>query len=351
MPEKLERVRYNPLTRHLFYWFRGLFCKKSLTRNAIRNLNAFGVQFHNEGERQKTIENMIKTYQKYGFGFDEYLCYHFDNRTDNQKRQFVPNWERAHACHLMNSKANDELFDNKYMTYEKFRQFYGREVLELDCSMKCKENFKDFIGRHNRFIVKRIDGSFGRGVQIYDVSDFSSLEEMYGRIQSSYNRKIIVEELIEQSPEMALFHPRSVNTVRVSTVRFDDVTRIIHPFMRLGRGDSVVDNAGAGGIIAQLDGETGKVYAAADEHGKFYLVHPDTQVPIVGFTVPRWDDARELACRLAQVVPDNRYTGWDLALTPKGWVMVEGNRKGQFVWQIPRQIGFRGELNDILGHL
>ena len=51
---------------------------------------------------------------------------------------------------------------------------------------------------------------------------------------------------------------------------------------------------------------------------------------------------------LAQVTPENRYTGWDCALTEHGWVMVEANRQGQFVWQIPLQQGCREEMDLIL---
>ena len=47
----------------------------------------------------------------------------------------------------------------------------------------------------------------------------------------------------------------------------------------------------------------------------------------------------------------NKYAGWDLALTEKGWVMVEGNARGQFVWQIPMQKGFMKEANQILKRL
>ena len=48
-----------------------------------------------------------------------------------------------------------------------------------------------------------------------------------------------------------------------------------------------------------------------------------------------------MAIELARQIPSNRYAGWDLALTKNGWLMIEGNARGQFVgWQIPMQKGF-----------
>ena len=54
-----------------------------------------------------------------------------------------------------------------------------------------------------------------------------------------------------------------------------------------------------------------------------------------------------LVKQMAQVIPSVRYVGWDVALTPNGWVMIEGNDKGQFVWQVADRKGFRDEFDSI----
>ena len=181
---------------------------------------------------------------------------------------------------------------------------------------------------------------------------FGGGADLYENLMNDYKGGFVAEELIRQSEEMAKFHPSSVNTIRVPTIRFDDGVQIIHPFMRIGQKGNCVDNAGAGGIICLIDPETHTIIEAADELGQRYSVHPDTKEQIIGFQIPRWDELKQFANRLAQVVPENRYTSWDLALTDNGWVMVEGNRRGQFVgWQITSQVGFRKELNDIMDKL
>lgn len=212
-----------------------------------------------------------------------------------------------------------------------------------------------FVNMHNRFIVKPVAGSCGRGVKIYDISDYTCSDELVKELVDGYcrgwNGGFIAEEVIEQDEQMASLHPSSVNTVRFPTIKFSNRVEVLHPFMRLGRGNMIVDNGGAGGILCAIDVETGKVLAAMDEKGMAYEKHPDTGCQIIGFTIPRWDEAVAIVKEMAMVVKDNRYTGWDMALSNKGWVMVEGNAMGQFIWQIPTQQGFMKEANEILKEL
>lgn len=150
---------------------------------------------------------------------------------------------------------------------------------------------------------------------------------------------------------MAQFHPSSLNTIRVATVKFDDGVEVIEAFFRTGRGGNIVDNAGAGGVFGTIDIETGIIDAVGDEYGNLYEVHPDSGLPIKGFAIPRWEEAKAMAIELADIVKGNRYSGWDLALTENGWIMIEGNARGQFVWQMPRQKGWLSEANAILRRL
>jgi hypothetical protein len=158
----------------------------------------------------------------------------------------------------------------------------------------------------------------------------------------------VIEELIIQAKELAAFHPNSVNTIRMPVVKSKDskTLTIFHPFFRMGRGHSIVDNGGAGGIFACVDVESGIINTeGVDEFSdNEYIFHPDTHYQIVGFKIPRWDEAIELA-KEASCQTTNRYTGWDLALTEQGWVIVEGNECGQFIAQ---QIGKGGQLDELL---
>ena len=83
-----------------------------------------------------------------------------------------------------------------------------------------------------------------------------------------------------------------------------------------------------------------------------YETHPDTGARLIGYSVPDWQEAKDLAMELARVLPDNKYTGWDLAHTKDGWVMQEGNDRGDFdIFQLTSNSGFRSEIEKIVTEL
>jgi len=54
--------------------------------------------------------------------------------------------------------------------------------------------------------------------------------------------------------------------------------------------------------------------------------HPITGMEIEGAVLPGWEALRTLALRCARLFRPLRTVGWDIALTPSGPVVVEGNR-------------------------
>ena len=265
---------------------------------------------------------------------------------------FVPEYEKNVFCDNVNDYEASKIFDSKWETYSRFRDFYHRQVLSVsdsnlldNCELDC------FVAKNSRFLIKPDSDACGRGIALVEGGSTEERKKQISEIIRGHRQRSVIEELIIQDDRMAVFHPESVNTVRVFSVRFDDRVEIFHPFLRIGRGVSVVDNAGAGGLICNIEKDSGLVIVAGDERGNLFSVHPDTHVPIVGFVIPRWDELIETVTKLAGVIPEVRYVGWDLALTKDGWVMIEGNDKGQFVFQIPSQTGFRRELKEICKEL
>ena len=108
-----------------------------------------------------------------------------------------------------------------------------------------------------------------------------------------------------------------------------------------------MDNAGAGGVFGAVDTATGVITNVSDEFHHTFTKHPDTGISLVGFQVPKWKEACEKAITLAGLIPDCHFVGWDLALTEKGWVMVEGNHQPFLIYQIATGKGLRREFTKL----
>ncbi|MGL4234861.1 sugar-transfer associated ATP-grasp domain-containing protein, partial [Tabrizicola sp.] len=99
---------------------------------------------------------------------------------------------------------------------------------------------------------------------------------------------------------------------------------------RFGTERSVpTDNFKAGGIVSLVDLGSGRLSEAVVDLGgpgrQTLSHHPATNAPIAGVTVPEWQSVLSLARRATQGLPGLCYVGWDIAVTPSGPVVIEGN--------------------------
>lgn len=279
---------------------------------------------------------------------DEYYSYHYESLTRKERRKYVLNWEKEVFANKVNNKRVHILLDDKYASFSHFKEFYHRDVVLIVFNDDLSKA-KSFFEKHPKAIVKKNTGGGGHGVQIVNIQDYNSIDDLYSSLKKQYeSKKIILEELIQQHPTMSSLHPQSVNTLRMAVIRVKDEILFFHPFMRIGRGNAIVDNGSLGGILAAIDERTGCIKAAAVENGTDYLIHPDTKIPLIGFQIPLWEEAKAFTKKLMHAIPEGVYISWDIALTEKGWVMVEGNSKGQFFGQqLPNHQGIRDEFEEI----
>ena len=300
-------------------------------------------------KRRQIKKKMLHVMMDYRWDFDEYFIFHYEEYDDEKRRSFVPEFDKNVFCDIVNDKKQADMFLDKWTTYKYFKEFFGRDVYNIrNLEDLEKDDFIQFVNNHPSFIMKPVFGTRGVGIQVFQTNNAIEAKKILTHIYNSGIYAFILEELIVQHEKLAVLHPKSLNTLRVNTFRFGDRIEVIYPFLRIGRGDSVVDNAGAGGVMGLVDVETGKIIAAADEFGNRYEKHPDSDINLIGFEIPCWEEVIQFVTRVAQVLPGVRYVGWDVAITNKGCVLVEGNDKAQFVFQIPQQEGFRCKMNSIL---
>ena len=294
-------------------------------------------------------QKMAEAYRFYGWYPDEFFQYHYEKLTNEERHSIVGEKEHGVIAETMNDKESSKILSDKWKTFLLFNTYFRREAILIGGDKGLEEETEqlfNFLKEKGRLIIKPRFGSFGRGIQIITTAGTSDMK--IAQLLTDYSKGIVAEEVIEQDDRLAVLHPESVNTLRIHTICYNGEVEVFHPYLRIGRGGSCVDNAGSGGLFTSGNPETGEILSVVDEYGHTFTEHPDNGIALIGYTIPCWEEAFVLARQLAKSIPGLHYAGWDLALTNSGWVLVEGNPCAQMVFQISEQKGFRKELECIL---
>ena len=272
----------------------------------------------------------------------EYFMFNFEDKTNVERKQYLTDYIKDTYLKKYAKIERAKQLQDKFYVYEKMKQYYSRDA----CLVKDESDFgafNVFIMGKTRFIAKPNAGSFGANTTIYNLID-QDPKAVFNELLS-FKTNWILEELIEQVPEMAQFNPSSVNSVRIPTFSTKNGYEIFGTFMRVGRKGSVVDNAGAGGIFVKVDEITGVIVSDGfNEQGDVFENHPDSKIRFKGFKIPYYEDLKAVAKKCHEDLPGHKYVGWDFALTKDGWVMLEGNW-GQFLCQqTASERGFKKEF-------
>ena len=286
-----------------------------------------------------------------GFVEWEFFCYGLEGKSVSECLEFMTNRSIFTYYGALNEdRDSTRVLGRKHETYRYFKPYYKRELISIR-SPQDKARFVKFCKRHPQFILKPAGAAMGRGIRLIETAKYETLDAVFADILNDCIGKnsIVCEELIIQHESMAKIHPESVNTVRICSYYNGSDTNIVYAMLKAGRGTSIVDNGGAGGMLTSINFETGIIDSdAADEAGGVYTEHPDTGFVFRGFQIPYWSELIEMVKEIAPELPGVPMIGWDFALSEdKGWQLIEGNEMGQICTiQIPTKRGMRKELTE-----
>lgn len=288
-------------------------------------------------DNKELVEDMLYSLHRFGAPYVEYLQFDFARRTPASRDSFATLYRNINAYKVLNSPEGTAICEDKYRSYERFGKYYRREVRFFpEWNDRASSSVRRMVQQHGSVMVKPADQMQGKGIFRID----GSRAEAISSLDLTCRGGVVVEQAISNSSELRKLHPESLNTVRVETLLFPDKVEFLTPFIRMGRGGSVVDNGGAGGIFANIDLYEGVVATfATDEWGSRFIRHPDTGVCIPGLEIPGWHELLSLSEHLAVSFPECKAAAWDFALTDEGWALVEVNHNGHTMMQIADGVG------------
>jgi hypothetical protein len=323
---------FNDFLRYLYRVYRYYFKHK---KSEIKNFCEVHFGDKKDGQKEWIEKDMKHWYLVKNISPTQYWEQSFDMITKSAKRGMLPKSELYRFDEKYNPKEDIHMVGNKYECYERFKEYYGRECILVNNPAAIGNDFEDYCARIKKFIIKPLFKDSGVGVEVFSHGESEVPDYPF-----------IAEEIIKQSDALAKFHPQSVNTLRLNTIRCKDEVVVWQCILRYGRGGNVVDNAHFGGCFSVID-DNGYAVAAGDVERHTFTVHPDTGVPLTGFKVPDWEKACKLVRHLATKVGGLRYIGWDLAHTDNGWILVEANTSPGILSPMVTGKGVAKEFYDI----
>ena len=144
-------------------------------------------------------------------------------------------------------------------------------------------------------------------------------------------RAYLVQPCLTNHPDLADFTNGALSTARIVTGRMPDETIVlIAATFKMPFGQGITSTYGLHSAIELDSGVLGKAYRYAPLCLGFD-VHPDTGGQITGRVLPAWSQAVTLSQKAHEVFAEYVFLGWDIAWTPDGPVVLEGNAG----WDVP----------------
>ncbi len=221
--------------------------------------------------------------------------------------------------------------------------------------LRNRDDWKRFFNGHlpAEFVIKPAQGSVGSGVKIFcktedgfadTFGESYTSEQIYNTMfsNSAYD-SFVIQECLKNHPELVrLSNTRFLQTVRIITfIDKNNQFHILHAMLKVIACQSVTDNIDlgrTGNISAEISLGDGVLKPAVgiNPNGsgiRTILNHPKTGLSFDQFKLPLWNQARRLVEETAPRFLPLRTIGWDVALTPNGPLILEGN----IWWDAPNQ--------------
>ncbi|MCA1855389.1 hypothetical protein LE190_05550 [Massilia oculi] len=145
---------------------------------------------------------------------------------------------------------------------------------------------------------------------------------------------ILLQAAARPHPEIARRIGPRLSTARVVVLVTERGPIVHRAVLRIPAGNNMIDNfrhGATGNLLGAFEVDSGEVFNAIGmRQGRPEPVaaHPDTGEALVGWTVPDWQQAKEICLRAAPLFPGIRYQSWDIAFTEEGPQTMEVNSGG-----------------------
>lgn len=326
---------------------------------------------HYNLQRIQVLMEFLRLRKENGISFEEYRGYglHNPGMAWSIKTSYWPSrWKplsriyntlnpEQYYCVFNNKMLFKQIFANADLPQAKTYGIYDSEFGMSEDGLPLR-NSDDLFNLCRRmingegFVLKHVEGSQGKQVIVFNDQDNGNpdtlvsisgkrydretLAKELNRMESQYRRDLphtwLVEERLKSHKDIQQISGETLSCVRIQTlVGIDNKPKLIGCMMKIANKVRSVDNLRYGGIAVEVDSETGIIGRGrlfVEKDVKWHSVLPWNGQTFTGLRIPFWKEAKDTALKAAMVFPWAKCIGWDIAITPEGPVIVEGNEMG-----------------------
>ena len=279
---------------------------------------------------------------RYGSGLQDYLNFQFYNKSHAERKTYVSVGYLDKAITDLSNIKWSPYISNKTNFHKNYGSYTRRDFFDPDGGY---EAFEAFLDRNPVFIYKPQIGQCGEGVTKIVTAEIADRKAFFEQAIAS---KACIEELVKQHPDWEALCPGCVNTLRIISGAANGQSWLLFGATRVGSGTSVADNFHLGGSAVLIDMETGKLTGNGIDKKLNEHTHSATGIQYDGYQVPYWEEIKQLCLDAALVNDQIHFIGWDVAITPNGPLLIEGNRGSGF--DLPQVLAKCG-LKDMIEQL
>lgn len=277
------------------------------------------------GSTLRYFNDAVQCSKIHGASPENYFVLRFFELDEKERASYLTSGRSKELDRLLNLNATadeKEKIGHKSLFNSAFKGLVKRDFIYAPESDF--DSFFAFINRNAEFIVKPDTGTMGRGVEKKKREYIGDFQEFYSYCR---NNHLLLEEVIIQHGDLNKINSSCINSIRINAARNSGEIKFIGACIKCGTGKNVSDNFHAGGIAYPLDMETGRVSGAGRNNTDLseYEYHPSTGLYMPDFQIPFWSEIKQSVISGMEQVPSLGYIGWDIAVTPDGPEIIEGN--------------------------
>lgn len=267
---------------------------------------------------------------RHGATVSDYFEYQFWKKKNVERSEYVTMLFSQKIQKRFN-KGDKTVFIDKVKFNKTYAAFRSIKSMDLSTDEFSSKDFVEFVKLCDRkILMKPLMGASGRGIYKADVSTDEKALDLFEKIKID-GVDYLAEELFQQTGSLHDINPACLNTVRIFTLYDGANLYLMCAGVRIGGGKGIVDNIHSGGMVCELEKETGTIIGPGyNLLGQRFVHHPMTGKLLPGTVVPQWTRVLDTIKNAAMVSPNIGHSAWDVAISDTDVTLIEANEQGNF---------------------